>query len=60
MTERRLSEDDVTAIANALEHRLASKFYNDLGKGIWGLAWKAIVLLVLTLAAYGAGKGIVR
>jgi len=60
MTERRLSEADLTAIADALEHRLTSKFYNDLGKGVWGLAWKAMVLLVLALAAYGAGKGVIR
>ena len=60
MSERSLTDADVKAIADALEHRLTSKFYNDLGKGVWGLAWKALVLLVLALAAYGAGKGVIR
>lgn len=56
-TERTITDDDVEAIAAALESRLAKKFYYDLGKGVWGIVWKALVGVVLAIAAYGAVKG---
>lgn len=49
-----LSDTDVERITSELEKRLLSRFYLNVGKGIWGLAWKAILLLLLVLAAYGA------
>jgi hypothetical protein len=54
MTERNLSDDDVIAIVDALEARLTDKIYRDLGKGVWGLFWKAILGTVVFIAAYGA------
>lgn len=54
--ERLISDADVTAIVDALEVRLTDKFYRDLGKGFWSFAWKAIMLSLLSLAAYGAIK----
>lgn len=53
---RQLSDEDVTAIVDALEDRLTDKFYRDIGKGIWGIVWKAILGAMLFVAAYGAGK----
>ena len=53
---RQLSDDDVTAIVDALEGRLTDKFYRDLGKGLWGLFWKAIIGAIVFVAAYGALK----
>lgn len=54
--ERNLSDGDVTAIVDALEQRLTDKFHRDLGKGVWGMTWKAIVATLCFIAAYGAIK----
>jgi len=53
---RQLSDSDVTAIVDALEVRLTDKFYRDLGKGLWGLVWKALIGALVFIAAYGAIK----
>ena len=58
MTDSRtLTDADVTALVDAFEQRMTEKFYRDLGKGIWGLVWKALVLAALFVAGYGAWKG---
>jgi len=54
--ERNLSDADVKAIVDALEVRLTDKFYRDLGKGLWGITWKAIIGAMVFIAAYGATK----
>lgn len=51
---RLLSDADVEAIAAALEKRLTNKFYRDLGKGFWGLVWKALLGFLVFVAAQGA------
>lgn len=56
MSERTLSDEDVKAIVDSLEERLTDKFYLDVGKGVWGFAWKVIIGLILFVAAYGAVK----
>lgn len=53
---RKLTDSDVMAIVDALEVRLTDKFYRDLGKGLWGIVWKAIVATLVFIAAYGALK----
>ncbi len=55
---RLLTDDDVQAITDALEKRVVERFYGDLGKGVWALVWKAIILAILGVAAYGSIKGI--
>lgn len=55
---RVLTDEDVTAIATELEKRLTDNFYKDLGKGVWGLAKKAMLVVLVGLAAYGAVKGV--
>lgn len=57
MSERHLTDDDVDAIVNALTARVKQEFYADLGRGVWSLAWKAIVAVLVGLAAYGSLKG---
>lgn len=55
---RRLTDDDVQAIVDAAEARIISNFYGNIGRGLWGLVWKAILVGAIALAAYGAlGKG---
>lgn len=53
---RILSDEDVDAIAAALENRLEERFMVNLGKGVWGLFWKALIVLLVAIAAYGAVK----
>lgn len=54
---RVLTDADVNAIAEALRVKVKEDFYHDLGRGVWGMAWKAIILGIVSVAAYGAIKG---
>lgn len=53
---RNLTDEDVKAIVDQLASRWAERFYGDLGRGVWGVIWKAIVLGLVGLAAYGSIK----
>lgn len=52
--KRNLTDADVKALADEMESRMVNRFYGNLGRGVWGLAWKAMVLTAVGLAAYGA------
>ena len=54
---RLLTDEDVQAITDALEQRVVERFYGDLGKGVWTLVWRPIVLGILAVAVYGSTKG---
>jgi hypothetical protein len=54
---RTLTESDVKAIVDELEHRASQRFKLNIANGVLGLAWKACFYLVLWLAAYGAAGG---
>ena len=56
--ERKLTDDDVEAITEALRKKMVNQFFRDLGQGVWGLAWRAILTGILIVAAYGAMKNI--
>jgi hypothetical protein len=58
MADRKLTDADVAAIVDALEERMTEKFYNDLGKGVWGMVWKTVVIVLVGIASYGAVKGL--
>ena len=58
MEERKLSDADVDAITESLKKKVITEFYQDLGQGVWGLVRKAIVISLVTLAAYGAARGL--
>lgn len=47
---RNLTEADVEAIVSAFEER----FYLNIGKGFWSYVWKAILLVLIGIAGYGA------
>lgn len=51
---RTLTDADVEALADALKDRIKEEFYTDLGRGVWSVAWKGIVLMLIGLAYYGA------
>lgn len=57
METRNLTEADVEAIVSALTAKVKQEFYADLGRGVWAIVWKAVVGLVVGLAAYGSLKG---
>lgn len=50
-----MTEEDIEKVVARLEERLRERFYQDLGRGVWGLAWKFIIVVAIVLAAYGAG-----
>lgn len=55
--DRKLSDADIEAILNQVEQRVAARFYSDLGRGVWGMVWKALLLAMVAVAAYGSVKG---
>lgn len=55
---RALSNDDVEAIAEAIQEKMWEEFYTNLGRGIWALAWRGFVMVLIAIAAYGAVKGV--
>jgi hypothetical protein len=52
-SERKITDADAEAIAEALKERIKSEFYTDLGKGVWGFAWRAILVVLIAIAAWG-------
>lgn len=58
MPDRRaLTDEEVEAIADKLLEKVEAKVYHDMGKGIWGIVSKALLAIMLGLAAYGALTG---
>lgn len=57
MDNRNLTDEDVQAIVSALSAKVKQEFYADLGRGVWGLVWKAVIGALVALAAYGSLKG---
>ena len=55
---RNLTEDDVQALSDELEKRLTTWFYQGLGRGLWGVVWKGVLLALLAFAAAGSFKGV--
>lgn len=55
--DRKLSDADIEAILNQVEQRVAARFYSDLGRGVWGMVRKALLLAMVAVAAYGSVKG---
>ena len=55
MNDNRLSEKEINEIVDKVCDKLEKRLYLNVGMGIIGLAWKAILIGLLVLAAYGAG-----
>ena len=53
---RSLTDDDVDAIASALEGKIVNRFYRRFGEGVFALVWRGIIAIALFVAAFGAGK----
>ena len=52
---RTLTDEDVNRIVDGLWKKATDTFKLNIGDGIIGLAWKAMLLAILALAVYGAG-----
>ena len=50
-----LSDEDIDTIVDKVCDKMESRLYNNLGQGVWGLAWRGILIGLLLLAAWGAG-----
>lgn len=55
---RHITDADAEAIARALEKRVIERFYKDLGRGVWAMAWRVILAGLIAVAAYGGLKGL--
>lgn len=55
---RILTDEDVEAITDALRDQFMQQLYNDIGRGIFSIAWRFFITILIGIAAYGAAKGI--
>lgn len=51
----RLNEHEIDAIVDKVCDKLEKKLYLNIGKGLLGIAWKGIIVLLIAVAGYGAG-----
>jgi hypothetical protein len=55
--QRNLTDADVEAIVTKGEEVILARFYRNLGMGLWSIIWKAVVVSLIGLAAYGSLTG---
>lgn len=55
--DRLLTDADVEAIAEKVLDMWEARFYTQVGKGVWGVIWKACVVVLVGLAGWGAATG---
>ena len=53
--EHRLSEEEIDEIVEKVCDKLTDKIYKNVGAGLIALMWKGLILIILGIAAYGAG-----
>lgn len=58
MDNRKLSEDEIEAIAKKVTAQIEQDLYIGVGSGILSLAWKGMLLIVIALAVYGLNSKI--
>ena len=56
----KLSDEQLDEIATRVSEKMRADLYANVGQGILGLAFKGFLLLILMLAAYGAGHGLFK
>lgn len=49
-----ITDQDAEKIASKIEEHIKDRFYKNLGIGLWEAAWRAIFIILLAIAAYGA------
>lgn len=51
----KLSDEDVNKIVDRVCEKIEARMYHDVGQGVVSLAWKGVLILMIAIAAYGAG-----
>lgn len=49
--KRNFSDADIEALVK----KMKEEFFSNIGIGVWGFAWKGIIIALVALALYGAG-----
>lgn len=47
--ERNFTDADIQALVLELK----AEFFSNIGKGVWGLAWKGMLLIIIGFMIYG-------
>lgn len=55
MSQQHLNEEDIELIVDKVCEKLERKLYLNIGSGVFGLLWKGILVILIGVAAYGAG-----
>ena len=55
LTKVQLSDEDKEDIAKRQFEMFKEEFFLNTGRGVWKLVWKAVIVGIVMLAAYGAG-----
>lgn len=55
-----LSEEDIDKIANKVGKQLREDLYINVGQGVLGFFWKGVIMVIIALAAYGAGTHLLK
>ncbi len=50
--ERNLTDADVKALSKQLADDFQTRFFGELGKGVWGIFWKALVAVMLIIVGW--------
>lgn len=52
---RVLTDEDAEAVAAAFKRQVLGDLYKNFGMGVWGIIWRALIVGLLAIAAFGAG-----
>lgn len=50
--KRNFTDADIAALVA----KMKDEFFTNVGKGVWGFLWKGILMGLIALSIYGAGK----
>jgi hypothetical protein len=56
--DKKLTDSDVNAIVDAIEERMVNRLKINIGAGVLSALWRAIIIVIVGIAAYGSIKGI--
>ena len=58
--KRILTDEDAKAVAAEVREQMKQSFYNDLGRGIWALVWRGLIVAIIAIAATEAGTKVFK
>lgn len=51
-----MTDDEIEKVAKKVSEQLRQELYSNVGEGIISLVWRGLLLLIIGIAAYGAGS----